>query len=53
METVFESERIKFVKVSMSLAQDYLDMVNDIEVQKYISHDRRTYTYYGELKWSI
>lgn len=51
MEIVFESERIKFVKVSDSLAQDYLDMVNDIEVQKYISHNRKTYTYDGEIKW--
>ena len=51
MEIVFESERIKFVKVSDSLAQDYLDMVNDIEVQKYISHARRTYTFDGEIKW--
>ena len=34
--SVFESERIKFIKYTDKLVQEYLDMVNDIEVQKYI-----------------
>lgn len=42
-EIVFESERISFIKITEKLVQDYLDMVNDIEVQKYISHNRKTY----------
>lgn len=38
---IFESERIKFIKPSMDLIPDYLEMVNDIEnVARFIS-DRR------------
>ena len=50
-EIIFESERINFVKLTEKLVQDYLDMVNDIEVQKYISHNRKTYELNGELEW--
>ncbi len=50
-EIIFESERISFVKLTEKLVQDYLDMVNDIEVQKYISHNRKTYELNGELEW--
>lgn len=50
-ETIFESERINFVKLTEKLVQDYLNMVNDIEVQKYISHNRKTYELDGELQW--
>ena len=48
---LFESERINFIKLSEKLVQDYLDMVNDIEVQKYISHSIKTYTLAQELDW--
>ena len=50
-EIIFESERINFIKLTEKLVQDYLDMVNDIEVQKFISHNRRTYELDGELEW--
>lgn len=50
-EIVFQSDRINFVKLSQNLVHDYLDMVNDIEVQKFISHKRRTYEHDGELEW--
>ena len=50
-EIIFESERIYFVKLTEKLVQEYLDMVNDIEVQKYISHNRKTYELDGELEW--
>lgn len=50
-EIVFESDRINFVKLSSKLVHDYLDMVNDIEVQKFISHKRRIYNLDGELEW--
>lgn len=50
-EIVFESERINFIKLSQELVYDYLEMVNDIEVQKFISHKRRTYELDGELEW--
>lgn len=32
-EIVFESNRIYFVKITEKLVNDYLKMVNDIEVQ--------------------
>ena len=50
-EIIFESERIYFVKLTEKLVQEYLDMVNDIEVQQYISHNRKTYELDGELEW--
>ena len=50
-DIVFESDRIYFVKVSQELVNDYLEMINDEEVQKFISRNRRTYTLDGELEW--
>ena len=50
-EIIFESERINFIKLTEKLVQDYLDMVNDIEVQKFISHNRKTYELDWELEW--
>ena len=50
-EVIFESERINFVKISEELVNDYLAMVNDEEVQKYISRERKTYTLEGEIEW--
>lgn len=50
-EIIFESERIYFVKLREKLVEDYLIMVNDIEVQKYISHNRKKYTLEQELEW--
>ena len=50
-EIIFESDRIDFVKLSEKLVDDYLDMVNDIEVQRFISHERKVYSLDGELKW--
>ena len=42
---MFESERIKFIKPSMDLIPDYLEMVNDIEnVARFISDRREPYT---------
>ena len=50
-EIVFESDRIYFITLSEHLVDDYLNMVNDIEVQKYISHKRKIYTYEQEIEW--
>ena len=50
-EIIFESDRINFIKLSQKLVYDYLNMVNDIEVQKFISHKRKTYNLDGELEW--
>ena len=50
-EKVFESERIYFVKVTPKLINEYLKMVNDEEVQKYISHNKKVYTIDDEIEW--
>ena len=50
-EIVFESENIRYIKLSKELINEYLTMVNDIEVQKHISHNIRTFTYEEEKKW--
>lgn len=51
-DTVFESERIAFVKISESLVQDYLDMVNDLEnVARFIGERTTPYTRVEELKF--
>ena len=52
MEKVFESERITFVKATMELVPDYLEMVNDIEnVAKHIGDRREPYTLEEETKY--
>ena len=50
-EIVFESENIYYVKVNEKLIDDYLEMINDPEIASKISHNVRTYTHEGELKW--
>lgn len=50
-EIIFESDRINFVKLSEKLVDDYLDMVNDVEIQRFISHERKAYSLDGELEW--
>ena len=52
METVFESENIRFVKFTEELVDDYLAMVNDIEhVARYIGERRTPYTKEEELEF--
>ena len=50
-DIVFESVRIYFVKISYDLVNDYLEMVNDEDVQNCIRRDRVTFTYDGEFEW--
>lgn len=45
MNTIFESENINYIRPSMELVPDYLEMVNDIDnVAKYIGERREPYT---------
>lgn len=45
MEILFESERIYFVRPSLELVPDFLEMVNDIEhVARFIGDRREAYT---------
>lgn len=52
METVFESERILFVKPTLDLVPEYLEMVNDIEgVARFIGERREIYTEEEEIAY--
>lgn len=48
---VFESERINYVRLNEDLVDDYLTMVNDIDIQKLISTKVRVYTKEDEIDW--
>ena len=52
LETVFESERILFVKPTLDLVPDYLEMINDIEgVARFIADRREPYTVEEETSY--
>lgn len=51
LEKVLESENINYVKVSQELIDDYLKMVNDVEIQKLINDNPYTFSYEEELTW--
>ena len=48
---IFETERINFIKVNEKYVQDYLETVNNLEIQKFITHNIRTYTLEDEINW--
>lgn len=50
-EKVLESNNILYVKANISLIEDYLKMLNNPNVQKFINHETVEYTYDGEVKW--
>ena len=50
-DVLFETDRILFVKLSELLISEYLKMVNDMDIQKFISHDRKVYSYEEETEW--
>ena len=52
MTPVFESERIRFVKITEALLADYLAMVNDMErVAPFIGRRTEPFTEEQELAW--
>ena len=51
MEKVFESENLYFVKVDKSLINDYLNLMNDDDINKYLSFRKRIFDYEDELLW--
>ena len=52
MEIVFESERILFIKPTLDLVPEYLEMVNDIEgVARFIGERREVYTEEEEIAY--
>lgn len=48
---IFESKNIYYINLNRGLINEYLEMVNNYEVQKFISHNIKEYTYEDELKW--
>ena len=48
---IFESNKINYVKVSIEFINDYLKMVNNPEISKFISTKDKKYTYEDELCW--
>ena len=50
-DIVMESKNIYYVKLSEYLVDDYLEMINDINIQKFIYNERREYTKEQELEW--
>ena len=51
LQSVFESENIRYVKLSELLLTDYLDMINDIENVGRLIGRRSTCSEDDELKW--
>lgn len=51
MEKIMESEHIYYVKVTEELVNDYLEMVNDPEVQRFISKNMFNISYENEINW--
>ena len=50
-DKLFESSKINYVRVSRELINDYLKMVNNPTINKFISTKNKTYTYSAELDW--
>ncbi|MCR5345466.1 MAG: GNAT family N-acetyltransferase [Lachnospiraceae bacterium] len=50
MNTVFETENIKFIELTELLVQDYFEMINDINVARLLGRTK-TVTEEGELNW--
>ena len=50
MNTVFETENIKFIELTESLVEDYLSMINDINVARLLGRTK-TVTEEGERNW--
>lgn len=50
-EYILKSENILYVPISSKYIDDYLTMVNDLDISKLISNEVRTYSYDDEKNW--
>lgn len=50
-EIIFESKNLYYIKLNEVLLNDYLEMVNNPEIQRGISHQIKKFTYEDELTW--
>ena len=48
---LFHSENICYINVSEDYINDYLEMVNDMNIRKLISTKRKIYTYEQQKEW--
>ncbi len=48
---ILQSDNINFIELNPDLINDYLEMVNDVSIQKSISTKRKIYTYEDEMNW--
>ena len=51
MDIIFKSERMDFVNVSICFVDDYLVMMNNSDVQDFVSIKSRVFDYDGEVEW--
>ena len=50
-EKVLSSDNIVYVKLTESLVNEYLELVNDPEIQELVSTKKKTILLSDELKW--
>ena len=50
-DIIMESKNIYYVKLSEYLIDEYLKTINDIDIQKFISKEKKVYTEETELEW--
>lgn len=50
-EKVLSSDNILYVKLTESLVNEYLELVNDPEIQELVSTKKKTILLSDELKW--
>ena len=50
-KVLFESDNIYYINVNKGLVNDYLEMVNNPDVSKFISLKNRIFTYDNEVEW--
>lgn len=50
-EIEFDSKKLYYIKVNKKLIEDYLIMINNPNITKFLSFKDRVLTYENELKW--
>lgn len=50
-EKVLSSDNIVYIKLTESLVNEYLELVNDTEIQELVSTKKKTILLSDELKW--
>lgn len=48
---VFSSQNLNFINIDANLIEDYLEMMNNPNINKFLSLKNRVFTYDDEIKW--